>query len=99
MQANINGEWDVGAVPGLTATARAIHTGRAYLDAANTQSVASWTRLDLGARYRFSTQGRPMVLRANVSNLFNRRHWEANPSGYLLVGSPRTLWLSLSVDL
>ncbi|MCA1323575.1 TonB-dependent receptor [Herbaspirillum sp. alder98] len=98
MQANLAGEWDVPQIAGLTSTARAVYTGQTYLDAANTQSVPSWTRFDLGARYVFKASKNPVTIRANVTNLFNRHHWEANPSGYLLVGSARALTLSASFN-
>ncbi|WP_083657799.1 TonB-dependent receptor [Herbaspirillum camelliae] len=99
LQANLSGEWDVPQIAGLTSTARVVHTGQTYLDAANTQSVPSWTRFDLGARYTLQTSSKnPVTLRANITNLFNRHHWEANPSGYLLVGSARALTLTASVN-
>jgi iron complex outermembrane receptor protein len=79
-------------------TGRAIHTGKAYISADNTQQIPSWTRYDLGARYTTHVQGKEVVLRANVTNVFDKRYWEANPGGYLTSGMPRTFWLSASMD-
>lgn len=98
LQANLTGEWDLPRSPGWTATARMVHTGQTCLNAANTQSVSSWTRLDLGLRYMLRTTAMPLTLRANLGNVFNRHHWEANPSGYLLVGSARAATLSATMS-
>ena len=94
---NLGGEWDPAFLPGLTLTARAIHTGSAYLDAANTQKVASWTRYDLGARYALHTGSTPVTLRATVENLLDRNYWSATDFG-LSLGAPRTVLLSATVD-
>jgi iron complex outermembrane receptor protein len=98
VQANLGLEWDTPFAPGLTLTGRAIHTGKAYISADNTQQIPSWTRYDLGARYTTHVQGKEVVLRANVTNVFDKRYWEANPGGYLTSGMPRTFWLSASMD-
>lgn len=93
---NLGAEWDPAFLPGLTLTARAIHTGAAYLDAANTQKVASWTRYDLGARYVLQTGRTPVTLRATVENLLDRNYWSATDFG-LSLGAPRTVLLSATV--
>ncbi|WP_025136038.1 TonB-dependent receptor [Achromobacter sp. DH1f] len=98
LQANLSVEWDTPFVPGLTLLGRAIHTGRGYVSADNTQHVPAWTRLDAGGRYTTRVSGKEVVLRATVTNLTDKRYWEANPSGYLISGMPRTLWLSVSTD-
>lgn len=91
-------EYDAAPLPGLTLSANAIHTGKQYVNAQNTLSVSSWRRYDIGARYAFSHGGRPVTLRANVYNLFDKAYWL---SGNLWngIGDPRTLMLSMSVDL
>lgn len=94
---NLGGEWDPAALPGLTLTARAIHTGAAYLDAANTQRVPHWTRYDVGARYATRAGGHPVALRASVENVLGRNYWTATDFG-LSIGAPRTVLLSATVD-
>lgn len=94
---NLGGEWDPAFLPGLTLTARAIHTGSSYLNAANTQRVSSWTRYDLGARYEVKTGHTPVTLRATVENLLDRNYWTATDFG-LALGAPRTVLLSATVD-
>ncbi|ARQ02759.1 hypothetical protein CAK95_05210 [Pseudorhodoplanes sinuspersici] len=96
LQINLGSEWDTPFVPGLTLTGRVIYTGEQMVDSANTQSIPSWTRLDLGARYKFVVNGKPIIIRANVENVFNRSYWSsaAYASGWLAPGAPRTFLLS-----
>ena len=97
-QANVGAEWDTPFIPGFTLTGRVIYTGEAYVSQDNLQHVPSWTRVDLGGRYTTQIGGRDITLRANVTNLFNRYYWQANPTGYVISGMPRTFWLSASTD-
>ena len=43
---NLGAEWDLPFIPGLTVTGRMIHTGAAFINAGNTQSIPAWTRVD-----------------------------------------------------
>lgn len=98
-QVNLGAEWDTAFLGGLTLSARAIYTSGQFLDAANTQRVPAWTRLDVGARYAMRMAGRPLVLRANIENLFNRSYWASAGSTFgLSPGAPRTFLLSATVD-
>lgn len=98
VQVNMAAEWDPAFVHGLTVGGRVIHTGTSWLDAANAYRVPAWTRFDLTSRYAVKAAGVPLTLQANLTNAFNHRYWESNPSGYLIVGAPRTVWLSVSAD-
>lgn len=89
--ANLSMEWDTPFASGLTLTARAIHTGSQFIDAANTLEIPSWTRYDLGARYLLKAGNTPVTLRASLVNLFDSNYFE---STRLLTGAPRTLALS-----
>ncbi|WP_300578476.1 TonB-dependent siderophore receptor [Phenylobacterium sp.] len=101
-QANLNVEYDLPAVPGLTVDGRIVHTGSQYVDAANTVSLDAWTRLDLGARYRLDVSGRPVTLRARVENVTDENDWLSAGgypgANYLVLGAPRTFIVSASVD-
>lgn len=97
-QFNLGGEWDLGAVPGLTLTARTIYTGEQYVDQANQLTIPDWVRVDVGARYSFESLGKPVVVRANLDNLFDEDYWGTSTAGYLYLGAGRTLQLSASVD-
>lgn len=102
LQANLGAEWDVPGVPGLAVDGRWVHTGASYANATNTLRVPGWNRLDVGARYMTEVQGKLVTLRARIDNLTNRNYWASvggyPGSGYLVVGAPRTLSLSVSVD-
>lgn len=101
-QLNLGTEWDVPGVPGLSLNARALSTLKQYADAANTQRLPSWTRLDLGANYLTRIMDRDVTLRARVDNAFDRNYWASAGgypgAGYLVLGAPRTVALSASVD-
>lgn len=93
---NLGLDWDTPWVPGLSLNGRVIHTSKVYTSATNTLRMPSWTRMDIGARYATKVSGKPVTLRANLENVFNRDYWIT--STYVTVGAPRTLMLSASVD-
>jgi iron complex outermembrane receptor protein len=101
-QGNLNVEWDVPALAGLTLEGRVAHTSAQQVNAANTVSLGTWTRLDLGARYAFEAAGRPVTVRARIENLADEDQWVAvggyPGANYLTLGAPRTFRVSLSTD-
>jgi iron complex outermembrane receptor protein len=102
LQTNLGVEWALAAVKGLSLEARAVHTSSQYADAANTMELPSWTRFDVGARYVVDVGAQLLTLRARVDNLTNRSYWASAGgypgSGYLVLGAPRSVSLSASVD-
>ena len=94
---NFGVDWDMPWVPGLSLSGRIINTSSMYFNAANTLSVPSWTRYDVGARYRTRVMGKSVVFRANVENLFNSNYWLMSGT-YATVAAPRTVLLSAQVD-
>ncbi len=102
LQANLNVEWDVRALQGLTLDARTVYTDRQYINTANTLSIPSWTRFDLGARWEQTVAGRPYTLRARVENVADDDTWASvggyPGANYLVLGAPRTFIVSASVD-
>ncbi|MGO4669421.1 TonB-dependent receptor [Bosea sp. 2RAB26] len=100
MQLNLGAEWDLPWVKGLTLTGALIHTGKQFINTANTQSLPDWTRVDLGARYATEIAGRKTTFRATVQNVADTRYWSSVASfGTFYAGAPRTFRLSMSVDL
>lgn len=101
-QANLNLEWDVRGLDGLTLEGRAVHTGSQPANGANTVELESWTRFDAGVRYAFEAGERPLTLRARVENLADEDQWVAvggyPGSNYLTLGAPRTFRLSVSTE-
>lgn len=99
VQINLGAEWDTPFLEGLTLAANVIHTGKQYVDAANTQEIPSWTRLDLGARYRTDINDRTVTFRGSVENVFDTDYWAGVASfGTLAQGAPLTVKLSMTTD-
>lgn len=98
LQASIGVDWDNNLMPGLGLNARIIHTGRQYADPANQLEMPSWTRFDIGARYRLKMGDKPVTLRASIENLFDKNYWASSNEGYLYLGTPRTFLLSGTMD-
>lgn len=97
--ANLAADWDVPGVPGLALNGRIVHTGKQWVNAANTLRAPSWTRFDIGARYTTQVAGKKWVLRGTVDNVFARQYWAgAFADNFLTVGAPRTFRLSAAVD-
>lgn len=101
-QINVNVEWDLPAVPNLTLESRGVYTSSQWADQANTLHVPSWSRFDVGARYAFEVAERPLSLRARIDNVTDSDDWVSAGgypgSSYLVLGAPRTLVISASMD-
>ncbi|MYM28375.1 TonB-dependent siderophore receptor [Duganella sp. CY15W] len=101
-QLNIGAEWDVPGVSGLNLNARTTYTSSQYADGANQQELPAWTRLDLGASYATRVLDRNVTFRARVDNVTGKSYWASAGgypgSGYLILGAPRTVAVSASVE-
>ncbi|WP_312017837.1 TonB-dependent siderophore receptor [Bradyrhizobium sp. AUGA SZCCT0274] len=99
---NFGTEWDTPFLNGLTLTSRVIYTSESFANDANTQELPAWTRVDLGARYTFLSpwNGKPIVIRANVENVFNEAYWNSyrTVSSAVSLGAPRTYLLSTTFN-
>ncbi|MBS7463416.1 TonB-dependent receptor [Pseudomonas syringae] len=99
---NLGAEWDVPGVNGLTLTGRGIYTGSQYLDQANSKSIDSSERFDVGTRYAFKVDQKDITLRANVENVMNKYYWSSagasdDSEPGLTLSTPRTYLLSATV--
>lgn len=101
-QATAGFEWDMPFLRGLTAIATVVYTGSSYAGTTFTKllfsKIPNWTTVDLGLRYTTLVRDKPITLRATVTNVTDSHHWIANPNGALILGAPRTAWLSASID-
>ena len=101
-QGNFNVEWDLPGLEALTLDGRVIYTSSQYADGANTVQVDSWSRLDIGARYKSDLGGTKIVYRARIDNLTDKAAWVSvggyPGANYLVLGAPRTFSLSASLD-
>ncbi|MER1973762.1 MAG: TonB-dependent receptor, partial [Psychrobacter alimentarius] len=102
LQSNINLEYDLAAIEGLTLTGDIIHTGARYADAANTLKVDGYTTLDLGARYRTVLAGQDVTLKGMVTNVTGEDYWQSVGGlptyGYLNAGDPTALKVSATFN-
>ncbi|PKH65507.1 TonB-dependent siderophore receptor [Psychrobacter sp. 4Dc] len=102
LQSNVNLEYDLAAVEGLTLTGDIIHTGSRYSDNANTLKVDGYTTLDLGARYRTMLAGQDVTLKGMVTNVTGEDYWQSvggySDAGYLNAGEPTALKVSATFD-
>jgi iron complex outermembrane receptor protein len=101
-QFNMGATWDVPGVQGLSLNARVLYTSKVYADAANSQRLPSWNRLDLGANYNLRVMDRDLTLRARIENVADKNYWASAGGypgyGYLVQGNPRSLAVSATVD-
>jgi iron complex outermembrane receptor protein len=92
----------VPGVHGLNLNARAVHTSSQFADGANKQELPAWNRLDIGASYLTRIADRNVTFRARIDNLADKSYWASAGgypgSGYLVLGAPRTVVVSGSVE-
>ncbi|HBO13621.1 MAG TPA: TonB-dependent siderophore receptor [Halieaceae bacterium] len=97
-QASLNAEWDVPGLRGVTVEGRAVYNGEQYVDEANSRELNAWTRIDLGLRYTLRVADRPLDLAARLQNATGEDYWASTGgfpgANYLILGAPRTLFLS-----
>jgi iron complex outermembrane receptor protein len=100
-QANAGLEWDTPWVPGVTLSARVQATSSQYADAANKLQIPGWGQLDLGARYATQINGRDVVYRLNVNNVFDKHYYAGSFSDttpIVTLGPARTVTASASIS-
>jgi len=96
-QMNLGGEWDPAGIEGLTLTGRVLYTGKQYLDAANSQEIPDWVRLDLGARYKVPGTSGAATVRLDILNVLDKNYWASTANGRLVISAPRMVKLSVSM--
>lgn len=101
-QANLGVEWDIVGLSGLSLDGRWVYTSSQAANAANTLSIPSWNRLDVGARYGMQMGATNVTMRLRVDNVTDEAYW-ASVGGsfganYLVLGGPRTFVFSASFD-
>ena len=97
MRAVIGGEWDASFIAGLTLTGRLTYTGDTVFGSRPDLKNPSWTQVDLGARYLWKSpwNARPIAIRFNVDNVFDKAYWKVmHAQGLLYRSDPRTYRLS-----
>ncbi|EJM4065996.1 TonB-dependent siderophore receptor [Salmonella enterica] len=99
VQANAGVEYDLPVLRGLSLNSHVNYSGKQYVNQANTQSIRSWTTVDMGAAYKTRVYGTPATFRFDVQNVLDRHYW-AGVASYSTIaqGAPRTFLASVTVD-
>ncbi|WP_311971271.1 TonB-dependent siderophore receptor [Pseudomonas baltica] len=97
-QLNASVDWDVPGLTGVALNGRMLRTGGQYADQANTLSLPTWNRFDVGARYTLKVEHKDVTLRVNVENLTDKNYWASANGGYLTQGDPRLVKFSGTID-
>lgn len=93
----VGAEWDTPFLQGLTLTGRITYTGDQIASSSRDDlKIPSWTVVDLGARYTFDSpwNDKPITVRFNVDNVFDKDYWSGTNTRYIQLGAPRTFRLS-----
>ena len=93
----VGGEWDTPFLRGLTLTGRFTQTGDQMVSSTNASlKIPSWEVVDLGVRYVIDSpwNNKPLTLRFNVDNVFDKDYWSGANFRYVQLGAPRTYRLS-----
>jgi len=98
-QAGLQVSYHLPWVHGLSLRGGLQHVGRMTVDSANVHELPAYTLFDAGLNYRSHIADRLVTWRANVTNLSNKAYWMLYQENALNVGAPRTLSLSVRVDL
>lgn len=93
----LRGEYAIPQVQDLSVSAGMIYNGSSYGDTLNTDKVPGYALFDLGARYKMTVAEKPLTLRMDLHNVFNKHYW--NGFNGSRIGEPRTLLLSASLKL
>lgn len=86
------------AMPGLSVNSGMYYTGRRPVNDLNQAWLGGVTLWTAGARYVNQPLGKRTTWQANIENLGDKRYW-AGAGGRLAAGAPRTVKLSVKVDL
>ena len=89
--ANAYADYRIGALPGLYLNAGVYYSGKQYFDVANLQSIPSWTRFDIGARYETVIGGKETTFLLAVENVGNTNYWASALGSALTLGDPLTV--------
>jgi iron complex outermembrane receptor protein len=65
----------------------------------NVQQIPDWALVNVGLRYSFEgINKKPIVIRANVNNLFDANYWYSTTFAQLSPSNPRTFLLSTTFN-
>ena len=91
-------EFRPAALPGFSVNAGAYYTAKRFINPLNQAEIPGYTTYTAGVGYKTAVMGKALSLQANVTNLQDKRYWEAGGAGYLAVGMPRTVSFNAKLD-
>lgn len=94
--ANLN--WQVPWYEPLTLTARFESTSSRTANRLNTLEVPARSVTGIGARYRTKVGRTPVLVRANLDNIFDTYGWNVSGNGAFTPNGPRRYSLSIAAD-
>jgi iron complex outermembrane recepter protein len=96
VRTTLTAEYAPEALAGWVFAANWTHTGDRPVNAINTAIAPGYDIFGLGLRHEREIGGRDVTFRAGVDNLFDERYWANVDDDFLVQGSPRTIWASMS---
>jgi iron complex outermembrane recepter protein len=84
---------------GFGVNAGAYYIGKRFINNLEQGSIPGYTIFNAGARYSTSIARHQTTFQVYVENLADKRYWSGAGGGLLAVGLPRTLKMSVRVDL
>jgi len=93
-QASGDVTYQFAALPGLGISADVRHNGEGTVNSAVRIKTDAYTLFGLGLKYDTSIAGQSATLRANLTNLTNKRYWYYIQPNFITPGEARTLSLS-----
>ena len=97
LSATAYARYDIAELPGLALHGNVKYVGDSYVRPGRPVPTSSRTIVGVGAAYQTRAAGYPIALRAEISNLFDRRGWvSAGSQVYLL--NPRMVALNAKVE-
>jgi iron complex outermembrane receptor protein len=91
--------WRVPEIEGLAIDGGVNFRGERYANRTNTALLPSYAIFQAGLRQRFEIEGKPVTVRARVTNLFDTFVWNANNAGLYQTNGPRAFTLSLTGEI
>jgi iron complex outermembrane receptor protein len=94
-----NADYQLPFLPAASIDAHITFEGRRVANAANTAYLPARAIVDLGARYRTSVNGTPVLVRAQVRNIADSFGWRVSGGGGFTLLQGRRVTVSLTADL
>ena len=88
--------WEVPGLSGLSLDGGVNLRGERAANRRNDADLPLYYTLNAGLRHSFSIEGRPLTLRARITNLLDKFAWNASSSGLYTPNGSRAVTLTLS---